>query len=49
LAAFRCVYVALKFPCVHDFITELCWHSAEVLQNQENENILDNGKAKPIT
>jgi len=48
LAAFRCVYVALKFPCFHDLIRELCRHPAEVLQNQESKNIQDNGK-KAIT
>jgi len=29
--------VALKFPRVHDFITELCWHPTEVLQSQEKK------------
>jgi hypothetical protein len=40
----RDLHVAFKIPYIYDFITKLCRQQAEVIQNDENENVRNIGQ-----
>jgi hypothetical protein len=42
------LHVTLKIPCVYDFITKLCRHQAEAVQDQENVNVRNAGQSEAI-
>jgi hypothetical protein len=41
--------VAFQIPYVYDYIIKSCRQQAEVIQNNENENVFYNDKTKPDT
>jgi methionine aminopeptidase len=41
--------MAFQVPYIFDYITKLCRHQVEVIQNHENANVRDFGKTKPDT
>jgi hypothetical protein len=42
------MHAELQIPYLYDFITKICRKQAEVIQNQNNENVfsIGNGEAK---
>jgi hypothetical protein len=42
----RDVHVAFKIPYVYYFITKLCRHQAEVIQNHQNPNVSNIGEGE---
>jgi hypothetical protein len=42
----RELHVAFQIPYVYDYIMKLCGQQAEVIQNQENENVRNIGQGE---
>jgi hypothetical protein len=42
----RELHVAFKIPYVYDFITKLCRQQAEVIRNNDNENVCNVGQGE---
>jgi hypothetical protein len=40
--------MAFQAPYIYDYITELCWKHAEVIQNHENANVRLIGKGEAL-
>jgi hypothetical protein len=42
----REMHMAFQEPYIYDYMTKLCMHQAEVIQNHENANVRDIGKGQ---
>jgi hypothetical protein len=49
LTPFRDLHIAFNFLYIYDYVTKLCRHQAEVLQNPENPNVRNIGLGESPT
>jgi hypothetical protein len=40
------LHKALNIPYIYDYVTELCWQQAKVIQNHENANVCNVGQGE---